>query len=202
MLGHGIKLGGNVVDDGDQYALQTIKDNVSLLTPEILDQINELVVKEGHKLVNKTDTENNENNGNNENIEDNKNNESENENKLHGKCDSYVVETDVHFPTDINLLFDAVRVMINLIAALCGKLGIVEWRQHVYCIGKIKKQYRVIMKLKKSTSKDEAKKAQRDQKIKDAYSDYIDLVQSYVAKCKKTIQMIREVFAPFNKTVF
>ena len=173
--------------------MQTIKDNVSLLTPEILDQINELVVKEGHKLVNKADTENNDNNENNEN---NENDENKNdENKLHGKCDSYVIETDVHFPTDINLLFDAVRVMIKLIAALCGKLGIGEWRQHAYYIGKIKKQYRVIMKLKKSTSKDEAKKAQRDQKIKDAYSDYIDLVQSYVTKCKKTILMIREVFA-------
>ena len=32
---------------------------------------------------------------------------------------------------------------------------------------------------KKSTSKDETKKAEREQQIKDAYSDYIDLVESY-----------------------
>jgi hypothetical protein len=47
MLGHG--------SFGDQpdYGLQTIKDNVSLFTPEILDQINQVVVKAGHQLVKK-----------------------------------------------------------------------------------------------------------------------------------------------------
>jgi hypothetical protein len=45
MLGHGF------LDDNKEYAIQTIKDNVQLLTPEILDRINEIVVKEGHKLV-------------------------------------------------------------------------------------------------------------------------------------------------------
>jgi IS5 family transposase len=47
MLGHG--------SFGEQpdYSLQTIKDNVSLFTPEILDQINQVVVKAGHQLVKK-----------------------------------------------------------------------------------------------------------------------------------------------------
>lgn len=36
-----------------EYGLQTIKDNVRLLTPELLDKINELVVKAGHTLVKK-----------------------------------------------------------------------------------------------------------------------------------------------------
>lgn len=35
------------------YALQTLKDNVSLFTPEILTQINDLVVSAGHNLVKK-----------------------------------------------------------------------------------------------------------------------------------------------------
>ncbi len=30
---------------------------------------------------------------------------------LKGSCDSFVVETDVHYPTDTNLLFDAIRKM-------------------------------------------------------------------------------------------
>ena len=33
--------------------IQTIKDNVSLLTPEVLDKINQVVVKAGHNLVKK-----------------------------------------------------------------------------------------------------------------------------------------------------
>jgi len=39
-----------------KYSLQTIKDNVKLLTPEILDEINKIVVKAGHDLVKKKDT--------------------------------------------------------------------------------------------------------------------------------------------------
>lgn len=45
MLGHGM------MDDDKTYPLQTLKDNVSLLTPEILDKINTLINKEGHKLL-------------------------------------------------------------------------------------------------------------------------------------------------------
>lgn len=35
------------------YRLQTLKDNVRLLTPELLEAINEVVVKAGHALVKK-----------------------------------------------------------------------------------------------------------------------------------------------------
>ena len=47
-------LGHPSVFDKHYYELQTIKDNVSLLTPEILDEINQLVVKTGHALLKKT----------------------------------------------------------------------------------------------------------------------------------------------------
>ena len=46
MLGHG-------VEDATPYQVQTLKDNVSLLTPEILDRINQLVVNAGHQVVKK-----------------------------------------------------------------------------------------------------------------------------------------------------
>lgn len=48
MLGHGS------FDDEYEYKLQRLKDNVPLLTPEILDEMNQLVVNAGHKLVKKT----------------------------------------------------------------------------------------------------------------------------------------------------
>ena len=47
ILGHGIP------DDEYIYRLQTIKDNVYLLSPEILDKINQVVVKTCHKLCKK-----------------------------------------------------------------------------------------------------------------------------------------------------
>lgn len=48
MLGHGLR------DDGDTYKLQTIKDNVDLLDEDSLNQINQLVVDAGHRLLKKT----------------------------------------------------------------------------------------------------------------------------------------------------
>lgn len=48
MLGHGFS------DDDKTYRLQTLKDNVHLLTPEILDEINQVVVQAGQTLKKKT----------------------------------------------------------------------------------------------------------------------------------------------------
>ena len=42
-----------VFSKGKQYSLQTIKDNVSLLTEDILKKINVAVVKSGHRLKKK-----------------------------------------------------------------------------------------------------------------------------------------------------
>mgnify|MGYP006883084066 FL=1 len=47
MLGHGLH------DEDEPYKLQTLKDNVRLLTPELLDQINQLVVGAGHLVLKK-----------------------------------------------------------------------------------------------------------------------------------------------------
>lgn len=49
-------LGHSDYADGYLYPIQTIKDNVSLFTPEILGTINEIVVKSGHNLVKKKRT--------------------------------------------------------------------------------------------------------------------------------------------------
>lgn len=38
-------------DDRYFYELQTLKDNVSLLTPEVLDKLNEIVIKTGHNIL-------------------------------------------------------------------------------------------------------------------------------------------------------
>lgn len=47
MLGHGDW------SDKTEYKLKTLKDNLQLFTPEILDQINQAVVDAGHVLVKK-----------------------------------------------------------------------------------------------------------------------------------------------------
>lgn len=155
---------GHPLFDRNTYPLQTLKDNLRLLTPEALDKINQAVVKAGHKAVGKKDQE-----------------------PLKAKGDSFVVETNVHYPTDINLLFDAVRKMIMLIASLCSEFGISAWRQSHKNFLDIKRLYNYIRKLKHSTSKDDRKKEEKKQVIIEAHQSYIDLAEKYVKKAKETL---------------
>jgi len=163
-------LGHSETDFKSRYALQTIRDNLALLTPPILDEINQVVVKTGQRI-----------------ISPNK------EPQLRGSCDSFVVETDVHYPTDTNLLFDAIRKMISLIAILCSEIGITAWRQSHHNIIKVKRLLRGIQKLRRSTSKDEAKKQIRDQFIIAEHQTYIDVCQGFILRAKETMRILREL---------
>lgn len=46
------------------------------------------------------------------------------------KTDTYVMESNVHFPTDLNLLWDASRKSIELCLKLSGELNYGGWRKH------------------------------------------------------------------------
>jgi hypothetical protein len=164
-------LGHSIFEFDRSYGLQTLKDNISLLTPALLDEINQVVVSVGHDLVGKTG----------EDV------------VLKGRCDSFVVETDVHYPTDINLLLDAIRKILFLAADLCEAIGITEWRQHRHLFRKIKKQFNLVRKLKRSSSKDAVKKARREQLIVDGHRQYVDLVQNHVERVRKTIAILRQM---------
>jgi hypothetical protein len=160
-------LGHSIFEFDQTYALQTIKDNISLFTPQILNAINQVVVKAGHQLVCEGGDV-----------------------QLKGRCDSFVVETDVHYPTDINLLLDAIRKVVFLSGHLCEELGITEWRQCQHIFKKIKKQFNIVRKLKRSTSKDDIKKTERQQLIVDAHRLYVDLVEFYVSRAKESVRIL------------
>ena len=98
MLGLDDKMGDRVI-----FRRQTIIDNVSKLTPELLDEVNQVVVACGHQEVGATE-------------------------ELHTRADSVVVETDVHWPTDVRLLWDAIQCIVLLVTA--SRYGIAGWRKY------------------------------------------------------------------------
>jgi len=163
MLGHSDWM------EEDSYELQTIKDNISLFTPEILDRINQEVVQAGHQTLKKNPEE-----------------------TLRARIDSFVVETDVHFPTDINLLWDAVRKTLQTCAEHCEAHDLTEWRQSAYLLRKFKKSYRHIQKLKHSTAKDESKRQAKQDAIKEAHRVYICQAEIYVQRARATIQRLKD----------
>ena len=92
--------------DESRYESQTLIDNVSLPSPELLSAVGRLVVAGGHAVARKKPGA-----------------------PLRGRCDSFAVETDVHYPTDVGLLWDAMRCSIRDTARAGGKHGVGGWRQ-------------------------------------------------------------------------
>jgi len=107
-----------------------------------------------------------------------------------GRCDSFVVETDVHFPTDINLLLDAIRKVIEISAELARTLNLPGWRQHRYHQRQFKRQYRMVQRLKHSTSKDESKQQRKEQEIKESHRAYLELAEDYLTRAEQTRQQV------------
>jgi len=159
-----LMLGHSIMNNDFRYALQTLKDNVSLFTPEILDKINQVALQYGHKIVGMKPDE-----------------------KLNASCDSFVFETDVHYPTDINLLWDAMRKMILSVLFLCVQIGLPGWRKSDYLLKKTKKLFRKSQQMKRSNSKNKEKEAKREQLIIAAHLAYLDLAEDIINKVKETI---------------
>ena len=100
---------GHTDCDIQLYHYQTLVDNVSLLNPKLLGNVKQLIVESGHAVAGKKPGE-----------------------PLRGRCDSFVAETNVHYPTDVNLLWDAMRCMLRYAgpAALKHDLsGFRQWMQ-------------------------------------------------------------------------
>ena len=107
-----------------KYCLNTIKDNVGLLSIELIDKINIEVVKAGHRIVKKKE-------------DPNLNQESKLSLLVRG--DSYVLESDIHFPTDLSILWDCSRKVVDCLLALGFELS--GHRQLVSLRKKIRSSY-------------------------------------------------------------
>lgn len=162
MLGHG-------AFDDVSYHFQTLKDNVTLLTPELLDEINQLIVNAGHVLVKKKDGE-----------------------ALRGRCDSFVLETHVHFPTDINLLLDAMRKVITLTAQWCDALSMSDWRQSAYNLRHVKRLMRTAQNKKRSKAKSPEQVQKNEALIIRAHQEFLDVAQGYLDKARQTLALIEK----------
>lgn len=162
MLGHGL------FDADKDYRLQTLKDNLKLFTPAIMERINTEVVCAGYQLL-----------------------DLDIHALIRGRCDSFVLKTDVHFPTDINLLYDAIRVLIRECAHWSKDLALPEWRQYQYNLKQFKKHYRKIQKLRHSTSKNEDKKQAQAAKIREAHQTYIELAQFYLERVTRSVERLK-----------
>jgi IS5 family transposase len=143
--------------EGKLYPLQTLKDNVSLLDEQLLMDINAIVVDFGHQLVKKKEGEG-----------------------LRIKIDTYVLESNVHFPTDIGLLWDAARKCIDIVSILVDGSLMEGWRKHKDWGRRIKNAY---MKVRRCAYGGGRRQAER---VRAATYEYLKLVRQLSEKLKES----------------
>ena len=145
MLGHSPAL-------GHACEQQTAVDNVSLSGPKLLSGIGRLVVESGHKVAGKKPGE-----------------------PLRGRAGSFCVETDAHYPTDVNLLWDAMRCAVRTAARLADGLGLEGWRQHEHLSRRVKKRF------------NQVRASRQNRKRPERVEEYLSLSAGLVGRAEATL---------------
>jgi transposase, IS5 family len=143
-----------------------IEDNLIKLRPETLKKINDLIVRAGHAMEPQA-------------IE-----------SVRG--DTFVVETNVHYPTESSLIGDGLRKVVTLAARMAADEGLPGWRQHEHLRHKVKKVVRDIGRA--SRLKNQAGKA----RLQAGYKELLQVADELLQRAR---QLAATLQAPENVSV-
>lgn len=166
----GIESTNGFVDE-KQIPYNTIRENVSLLDEATIDKISMLVVQAGHKIVKKK------------------------EEKLVIKADTYVLESNVHFPSDISLLWDAGRKSVNIIMDFEKEINLEGWRKNKFWYRSLKNQFRDLSKTCQSGGK------KKEQNVKEKATEYLRLARQLSDKIINSKETIYKGLAFYQSLV-
>ncbi len=131
-----------------------IEDNLIKLRPETLKKINDLVVKAGHALVPKAIA------------------------AVRG--DTFVVETNIHYPTESTLIGDGLRKILRLAAELAAENGVPGWRQQEHLLRKARKLTHAIGRASRA-------KGRGADRLKPGYRQLLALAQEVLARARRLL---------------
>lgn len=158
---------------GKEYSLQTIKDNVQLLDEETIYKISEIIVKASHGLIKKKEDVACLN--------------------LQTKADSFPLSVNVHFPTDLNLLYDSARKSLDVIKHLKNNGFQLEgWKHFKKWYNILRSSYRVVSEIHRK------KGPGYEVRLKKAVVIYLEKTRVLETKIKETLATAK-VFISINK---
>ncbi len=109
---------------------------------------------------------------------------------MHLKSDSFVIESNVHFPADCNLLWDSARKCITLLNRLTIKYKEVKgWRKNLNWQQELKGLMRELGKASGAGGKN------KDVRLKYAATKYLNKANAFLKKLEKTLPQL-----PINDT--
>lgn len=128
-----------------------IRDNLSLLKTETLKKINQQIVAVGHQLVPEA---------------------------IHSvRGDTFVVETNIHYPTESSLIGDGLRKVLKLAAELAAEHTLPGWRQHQHLLKQVKQITRQIDRAARS-------KKQKAERLRSGYENLLTLAGSLLQRAR------------------
>jgi len=148
---------GDWQDEEVDFDWRRIEDNLIKLRPETLKKINDLVVAAGHQLEPQA-------------IE-----------AVRG--DTFVVETNIHCPTESSLIGDGLRKVVTLAAALAALHGQPGWRQHEHLLKTVKEIVREIGRAARA-------KGQGADRLKPGYKKLLDLAEDLLERARQLLQAL------------
>jgi IS5 family transposase len=140
-----------------EISYQNIIDNVSLLDDETVKELNNIIVAFGHDVFKKKEAA-----------------------ALRLKTDSFVVESNVHFPTDYNLLWDSARKSLDMVSKIQSKYNIEGWRKIQDWRNGLKNMMRSLGRASVSGGKG------KDQRLKTTTKQYLAKANALLIKIDST----------------
>jgi hypothetical protein len=141
-----------------EFEYQNIVDNVSLLDDETVRELNQVIVEFGHEVFKKKEEE-----------------------TLRLKTDSFVVESNVHFPTDYSLLWDSARKCLDMVGKFKEKYPAVQgWRKMRDWYRQLKNSMRAVGKASSSGGKG------KEQRVKQTVRFYLSKARALQDKLERS----------------
>lgn len=113
-------------DEGPSFNWRRIRDTLCQLQPSTIAEINHVIVSHGQEL------------------------HADAAERV--RADSFVVETDIHYPTESSLIGDGMRKIIPLCVDLAAEMGFAGWRQSEHLLKRIKECVRAVSQVSASRS--------------------------------------------------
>ena len=145
-------------DDVTNLSWRRIRDNVCLLQAETIERISHLVVQAGHQLLPEAIQQ--------------------------VRADSFVVETNIHYPTESTLILDGTRKIMELCADLANAFELPGWRQQAHLLKKIKQIVRIIGRHAHSKSK------KQKGAVKQSYQVLLQRAKKVLDRADELIQVL------------
>jgi hypothetical protein len=146
--------------DKTRFDWRRIESNVNLLRPETIEHINQAIIAEGHRL------------------------EPQAAETVRG--DSFVVETNIHYPTDSSLIADGLRKVLGAAVTLAGLYGLIGWRQHKHLYRKAKRRVRQIERIAARKGND------YQERMKKPYRELLEVAEMILARADRLRETVRK----------